>query len=91
MKREEMNALLGVSEEELDKMARSFEEDTWNRSEYGSPSMGRPSIFGETMRPVTFKETPSTIAAIDERAASLGSTRSDYLRNLVAQDLALAV
>ena len=42
------------------------------------------------MKPVTFKETPSVIAAMDERAAALGSSRSDYLRALVAKDLAMA-
>ena len=90
MKRDRINELLGMTEEELDEVAASFEEGTWDRSEYGAPGLGRPALFGEAMKPVTFKETPSVIAAIDERAASLGSSRSDYLRSLVAKDLALA-
>lgn len=90
MKREPLNALLGLSETELDRRAESFEDGSWDRTRYGSPSLGRPALFGEPMQPITFKETPSVIAAIDERAASLGVTRSDYLRGLVAKDLAIA-
>lgn len=90
MNREAMNKELGMTEEELDTLAASFEEGTWSRSEYGKPGAGRPAVFGEAMRPVTFKETPTVIAAIDERAAQLGASRSDYLRSLVARDLALA-
>ena len=90
MDREAINHMLGMSEEDLDKLADEFEEGTWNRSEYGKPGVGRPSVFGEVMRPVTFKETPSVIAAIDEKAKQLGCSRSDYLRTLVAKDLAIA-
>lgn len=82
--------MLGLTEKELDAIAAEFEQGTWDRSEYGKPGVGRPAAFGEVMRPVTFKETPTVIAAIDERAAALGSTRSDYLRGLVAKDLAFA-
>lgn len=88
MDRAQINEMLGMTEEELDELARPFEEGTWDRSEFGLPRYGRPPAFGETMRPVTFKETPSTIAAMDERAAQMGASRSDYLRILVARDLA---
>ena len=90
MERDHINELLGMTEEQLDEVAASFENGTWYRSEYGAPRRGRPAAFGETMKPVTFKETPSVIAAMDERAAALGSSRSDYLRALVAKDLAMA-
>lgn len=90
MERDHINELLGMTEEQLDEVAASFENGTWDRSEYGAPGRGRPAAFGETMKPVTFKETPSVIAAMDERTAALGSSRSDYLRALVAKDLAMA-
>lgn len=90
MTKKNIDEMLGISERELDAITREFEEGAWDRSEYGKPGIGRPAVFGEVMRPVTFKETPTVIAAIDERAASLGSTRSDYLRSLVAKDLAFA-
>ncbi len=56
----------------------------------GSLSVGRPLKFGTTLKMVGYKETPEIIKAIDMRASSLGMTRSDYLRNLVRQDLASA-
>lgn len=90
MTKKNMDELLGISTAELDAMAADFENGSWNRSEYGKPGVGRPAAFGEVMRPVTFKETPTVIAAMDERAAALGSTRSDYIRGLVAKDLAIA-
>lgn len=55
----------------------------------GQP-LGRPPFFGETMVNVAFKETQEKVTAIDERAQSLGLSRSAYLRQLVDQDLALA-
>ena len=90
MNRDKMNKLLGVNEAELDELARPFEEGAWDRSEYREARFGRPLLFDEPMRPVTFKETQSTIARMDERAAARGQSRSDYLRSLVAADLATA-
>lgn len=49
---------------------------------------GRPRMFGEEMRQVGFKEPARTVAAIDRRAGQLGMKRSEYLRHLVAKDLA---
>lgn len=90
MDRDVVNDMLGMSEEEVAREAAAFESGTWDRSEYGMPGVGRPTIFGEAMKPVTFKETPTVIAAIDDRASALGISRSDYLRTLVAKDLASA-
>lgn len=90
MERSALNDILGMTEDELDDLAAPFEEGIWDRSEYGRLRVGRPALFDEPMKPVTFKETPSVIAAIDRRASDLGTSRSDYLRRLVAQDLALA-
>lgn len=85
-----MNQAFGMIEEQLADLASSFEHGTGDRSDYGEPGRGRPAAFGEVMRSVTFEEAPSTIAAMDERAAKLGKSRSDYLRSLVAKDPALA-
>lgn len=81
--------LLGMTPEELEEEIRRFENDTWDPSEYGEPRFGRPLLFEEPMKPVTFKETPTVIAKMDDRAKSQGKSRSDYLRSLVAADLAL--
>lgn len=91
MEREKLNELLGMTEEELDEMAKPFEEGTWDPSQFGEIRAGRPSLFDEPMRPVTFKEPQSVIKAIDSRAAERGLSRSDYLRDLVAKDLALTL
>lgn len=87
MKRDEINKALGLTEKELDELARPFEEGAWDASAYGEPRYGRPLLFDEPTKPVTFKETPSVIARMDERAAGLGKSRSEYLRGLVAADL----
>lgn len=52
---------------------------------------GRQTAYvrGKT-RQVGFKEPETMVAAIDERAASLGMKRSDYLRHLVDEDLKAA-
>lgn len=48
---------------------------------------GRPPMHDEPMQQVTFKEPANRVRAIDERAAQLGMRRSDYLRQLVENDL----
>ena len=48
---------------------------------------GRPRLFGAALKPVVFKETEQRIVDIDKRAASLGRSRSEYLRYLVEKDL----
>lgn len=48
---------------------------------------GRPPLFEEPMRQVTFKETDAKLSAMDERARQLGLSRSEYLRQLVDNDL----
>ena len=58
--------------------------------EAGRVVAGRPLKFGKKLKLVAYKELPETVEAIDSRAAALGLTRSDYLRNLVRQDLAHA-
>lgn len=90
MDRNEVNEMLGLSEAELDKLAQPFEEGDWDASAYGEPRFGRPLLFDEPTKPVTFKESPSVIARMDDRATKLGMTRSQYLRGLVAADLATA-
>ena len=51
---------------------------------------GRPPLFDEPMQQVAFKEPRKTVRAIDARAAQLGIGRSDYLRQLVENDLECA-
>ena len=47
MTREEMNAVLGMTEEELDARAEEYENDTWDESHLGKVVVGRSSIASE--------------------------------------------
>lgn len=51
---------------------------------------GRPLLFDEVMTQVTFKEPQAHVQAMDARAQQLGMRRSDYLRQLVENDLKCA-
>ena len=88
MTREEMNAALGLTEGEMDAIAEEYENDAWPEGSFGKPMPGRPTMFAEAMGTVSFKEERPKIQLINARAASLGLSRSDYLRRLVDQDLA---
>ena len=90
MDREEMNELLGLTEEEQDEIACAYENDTWDASHLGKVMTGRPSLYGAPMKSVTFKEAEPIIMQIDARAASLRMTRSEYIRGLIQKDLASA-
>ena len=83
MDREELNRLLGVTEEELDRRAEEYENDTWDASHLGKVIMGRPSIANEEVRPVTIRLPISQIAAIDKLAESKETTRSAEIRSAV--------
>ena len=51
---------------------------------------GRPPMFDEPMRQVTFKAPDGKVEAMDKRAKQLGMKRSDHLRQLVENDLRCA-
>lgn len=88
MEREEINKKFDVTEEQLDEWAEACERGEYPGEPTGEIVVGRPLLFGEEMKPVTFKATASKIAAINARAAELDMSRSDYLRFLVDKDLA---
>ena len=79
-----------ITNEQLDEWAEACERGEYPGKPTGKIIVGRPLMFDEEMRPVTFKATPTKIAQIDERAAELDISRSDYLRQLVDRDLAKA-
>ena len=86
----ELEALFGVSAEQIVEW-----DDMAVRGELpGDPSgeiiVGRPLKFGEELKSVTYKDTVQRIKAMDKRAASMGLSRSDYLRYLVRRDLELS-
>jgi len=87
--RKQIEQHFGVTGEQLDRWGDACECGEYPGYPDGDILLGRPLMFGEPLKPITFKEKPKTIAAIDKRAASLGQSRSDYLRMLIKRDLAL--
>ena len=76
-----------VTDEQMEELADAFERGEWPKGE-SRIVRGRPLMLGEKMKSVTYKDTETEIALMDQRAATLGMSRSDYLRHLVRQDLA---
>lgn len=85
-----IEAKYGITTEEVEKWAEPWEAGDVPDNPVGKIIIGRPLKFGESMRPITFKETESKINEINERAQSLGMQRSDYIRWLIDKDLATA-
>lgn len=67
MDREQLNALIGLTEDEMDAIGREYESDAWDAAALGVPRPGRPALHGSSMRSVTFKEDEPTIAAMGVR------------------------
>lgn len=86
----ELEEMFGVSAAEIEDHAAPWDAGEVDGKPAGPVTMGRPLKFGKTLKSVGFKDTEEKIRAIDRRAASLGISRSDYLRALVDKDLSLA-
>ena len=76
-----------VTDKQIEQWADACERGEYPGVSSGKVIIGRPLMFGEQLKSVTFKETKQKIAAIDKKAATLGQSRSDYLRYLVDKDL----
>lgn len=85
----ELEQRFGVSADEIAKI----DEDATNGVLQGRvvktvTGPGRPPLSDEPLQQLTFKEPASIVRAVDKRAKELGMRRSDYLRQLVENDLA---
>ncbi|MCL2807067.1 MAG: CopG family transcriptional regulator [Coriobacteriia bacterium] len=78
----------GVTAQQIEEWSEAAERGEYPGVPFEEIIVGRPLLFGEELKPVTFKEPRSRIQAIDARAKSLNMSRSDYLRSLVEKDLA---
>lgn len=47
MNRQEINAAIGLTEDEIDALASDYELDKWDASHLGRVSPGRPSLYDE--------------------------------------------
>ncbi len=86
----ELEDMFGVTAEQIEEWSAACERGEYPGEPVGEIIVGRPLLFGEEMKVVTYKDTASKIAEMDDRAASLDLSRSDYLRGLVRRDLASA-
>ena len=86
----EIEEAYGTPASEWDRLEADAMEGRFIGEPRGEVITGRPLLFDEEMRQVSFKEPVSTVAAIDKRASQLDLKRSEYLRRLVAADLAEA-
>ncbi|MDO4291088.1 MAG: hypothetical protein Q4C41_07680 [Eggerthellaceae bacterium] len=85
---QELEAMFGITPEEI----AAIDADASKGVLHGHPTKtvtgaGRPPLFDEPMQQVTFKEPSDRVRAMDLRAEQLGMRRSDYLRQLVENDL----
>ena len=84
----ELEIMFGLSSDEV----AAIDEDACNGILHGKAAEivtgpGRPPLHEAAMQQVTFKEPADRVTAMDKRAAQLGMRRSDYLRQLVENDL----
>lgn len=90
MEARQLEEMFGITAERIEEIDEMASMGVVPGRPSGPVVMGRPKKYGETMKTVAFKETPSRIAEIDDRARRLGMRRSEYLRALVDRDLASA-
>lgn len=88
---DELERMFGITSDRIEEIDRSASSGILEGNAVSTVTgPGRPPLFGEPMQQVSFKEASETVEAIDRRAKSLGMHRSEYLRQLVANDLACA-
>jgi len=75
-----------LTAEVLDEMAKKYEDGTWG-GKMGKLVVGRPSLADEDVKSISFRLPISKIAMIDARAEARGETRSEFLRDLIEDEL----
>lgn len=88
MKEMELNKKFGLSDGEMERRAAEYESGNWDVTQHGKIHVGRPTKFSEPMESITFREPASVIISIERRAEQKGFTKSEYIRELIRQDLA---
>jgi hypothetical protein len=78
-----------LTDAEMNKIAEMFERREWPKGKT-EIVRGRPLLFDEELQSVTFKVPVRKVIAMDQKAATLDMSRSDYLRSLLDNDLATA-
>ena len=73
---EELVRDYGFTQEEVDEMMRSA--DMYDRGEWPEGTVtpiGRPTLFGERMKSVTFRDAAVIVTLMDAKASSMNMTR----------------
>jgi hypothetical protein len=89
MDKKKLNEAFGVTDEQLDAEAKEYEDGTWD-APLGKVVMGRPSIANEEIRLITVRLPLSKVLALEKRATTTGTTRSQVLRDAVDEYLTSA-
>lgn len=90
---EEINRLFGVTTEELDRMARPFEDGSWidgdgNPIHFDGPiEYGPPRLYLEDRAMWTFDIPGPHIAAVGRAIKRLGITKSEFMQSAVRHEL----
>lgn len=86
MERKDINELLGMTEEELEREAAQFESGAWEGG-LRSISVGRPRLYDEDMGTVSFRLPASQQQAVAAASERLGISRSEFFRNAIDHEL----
>lgn len=87
MDRQQVNEMLGLTEDDLDREASEYENATWNQKSFGKASPGRPRLYDEDMETVTLRMPRSKILAVEAVAERLGQTRSQFMRDAIDEHI----
>ena len=89
MNGEEMEKMFNVTHEELDEWEANASKGILPGKSAGKVVFGpgRPSMFPEGSQQIGFREPFAKAKLISQRASNLGLRKSEYLRNLVDEDL----
>ena len=82
MNRDQMNVAFGVTDEQLESLAADYESGDW-KGRLGPVVQGRPRLYEEEMRTVSFRIPASRLQAIDAHAERNGKSRSEVLRQAI--------
>ena len=82
MNRDQMNVAFGVTDEQLDSLAADYDSGDW-KGRLGPVVQGRPRLYEEEMRTVSFRIPASRLQAIDAHAERNGKSRSEFLRQVI--------
>ena len=82
MNRDQIDAAFEVTDEQLDSLAADYESGTW-KGRLGPVVQGRPRLYEEEMRTISFRIPASRLRAIDAYAERSGKSRSEFLRQAI--------